>query len=133
MSMNLTTPSYRPGHLLFLGTAAQIVPALVPQVKSLTQIIRTKHWIFEATNFKSTPFMRWCLRNVPGAMSLQRFLIFTIAESDFPLFYMNRIGTLARARKRRIVEKFMREKAPEKYHDLLIPDFDVACKVFTIP
>lgn len=66
-------------------------------------------------------------------MSLQRFLIFTVAESDFPLFYMNTIGALARARKRRIVEKFMREKAPEKYHDLLIPDFDVACKVFAIP
>ncbi|OBT65742.1 hypothetical protein VE03_03346 [Pseudogymnoascus sp. 23342-1-I1] len=109
-------------------TAAQIVPALVPKVKSLTQIIRTKHWIFEATNFSSTPFMRWCLRNVPGAMLLQRFLIFTIAESDFPLFYMNAIGARARARKRRIVEKFMREKAPEKYHELLIPDFDVACK-----
>ena len=42
---------------------------------------------------------------------------------------MNKIGARARASKRRSVEKFMREKAPQKYHELLIPDFDVGCKV----
>ncbi|CZR68093.1 related to flavoprotein involved in K+ transport [Phialocephala subalpina] len=109
-------------------TAAQIVPSIVPKVKSVTQIIRTKHWIFEAANLNYTPFMAWCFRNIPGAMALHRFIIFATAESSLPLFYMNKMGARARASKRRSVEKFMREKAPQKYHELLIPDFDVGCK-----
>ena len=121
----------QPRILTLLGTAAQIVPAIIPKVKTLTQIIRTKHWIFQAANVNYTPFTKWCFRNVPGAMELHRLLIFAIAESDLPLFYMNKIGALARARKRRVVEKFMKEKAPRKYHKLLIPDFDVGCKVRT--
>ena len=73
--------------------------------------------------------MNWCLRNIPGAMAFHRFAIFVIAESSVPLFYMNKIGARARLHRRNVVEKYMRETAPEKYHELLIPDFDVGCKV----
>jgi hypothetical protein len=34
-----------------------------------------------------------------------------------------------REKRRRQVERYMRDAGPEKYHDLLIPDFDVGCKV----
>ncbi|KAH9210124.1 monooxygenase [Leptodontidium sp. 2 PMI_412] len=109
-------------------TAAQIVPAIVPETKSLTQIIRTKHWIFEAPNLNYNSFSKWCFRNVPGAMALHRLAIFAVAESSLPLFYMNKMGARARLNKRVVVEKYMRKSAPEKYHSLLIPDFDVGCK-----
>ncbi|KAF7593317.1 hypothetical protein BBP40_011697 [Aspergillus hancockii] len=39
-------------------TAAQIVPALAEKVKSLTQIIRTQHWVFPAASFTYGPVLQ---------------------------------------------------------------------------
>ncbi|OKL60583.1 hypothetical protein UA08_04107 [Talaromyces atroroseus] len=111
-------------------TAAQIVPAPVndEKVKSVTQIIRSKHWIFPAPNFTYPRLLQWIFRNVPLMMRLHRLHIFLVAENDFRLFPMtNRAATL-RDKRRRQVERYMREAGPEKYHELLIPDFDVGCK-----
>ncbi|KAL2827500.1 hypothetical protein BJY01DRAFT_255663 [Aspergillus pseudoustus] len=111
-------------------TAAQIVPALVnnPKIKSVTQIVRTKHWIFPAPNFAYPRALQWIFRYIPLAMKLHRFHIFLIAENDFRLFPMTKGAARLREKRRRQVEKYMRETGPEKYHDLLIPDFDVGCK-----
>lgn len=62
-------------------------------------------------------------------MRLHRFHIFLIAENDFRMFPMTKGAARLREKRRRQVEKYMREAGPEKYHDLLIPDFDVGCKV----
>jgi cation diffusion facilitator CzcD-associated flavoprotein CzcO len=115
----------------FPGTAAQIVPALVKDgdVKSLTQIIRTKHWIFPAPNFSYPKLLQWIFRYIPLAMRLHRFHIFLVAENDFRLFPMTKSAAKLRERRRKQVETYMRQAGPEKYHDLLIPDFDVGCKV----
>ncbi|KAJ5364820.1 uncharacterized protein N7496_010533 [Penicillium cataractarum] len=111
-------------------TAAQIVPALVKNggVKSLTQIVRTKHWIFQAPNFTYPKLLQWIFRYVPLAMRLHRFHIFLIAENDFRLFPMTKSAAKLREKRRKQVEKYMWQASPEKYHDLLIPDFDVGCK-----
>jgi cation diffusion facilitator CzcD-associated flavoprotein CzcO len=113
------------------GTAAQIVPALIKngEVKSLTQIVRTKHWIFPAPNFAYPKMLQWIFRYVPLAMRLHRLHIFLIAENDFRLFPMTKGAAKLREKRRNQVEKYMRQASPEKYHDLLIPDFDVGCKV----
>ncbi|QRD83867.1 putative monooxygenase [Aspergillus flavus] len=111
-------------------TAAQIVPALANsgQVKSLTQIVRTKHWIFPAPNFTYPKVLQWIFRYVPLAMKLHRLHIFLVAENDFRLFPMTKGAARLREKRRKQVEKYMREASPRKYHDLLIPDFDVGCK-----
>lgn len=72
----------------------------------------------------------WILRYVPLAMRLHRLHIFLIAESDFFLFFMNKLAALLCQSKRNHVEKYMRKAAPAKYHDLLIPHFHVGCKVW---
>lgn len=46
---------------------------------------------------------------------------------------MTKGATRLREKRRRQVEKYMREASPEKYHDLLIPDFDVGCNVYIHP
>lgn len=117
------------------GTAAQIVPALANsgQVKSLTQIVRTKHWIFPAPNFTYPKVLQWIFRYVPLAMKLHRLHIFLVAENDFRLFPMTKGAARLREKRRKQVEKYMREASPRKYHDLLIPDFDVGCKVCLRP
>jgi hypothetical protein len=65
-------------------------------------------------------------------MALHGFAIFAVAESSLPLFYIDRMGARARRNKRIAVEKYMRDTAPEKYHSLLIPDFDVGYKVMIL-
>ncbi|KAJ6118903.1 hypothetical protein N7471_013523 [Penicillium samsonianum] len=109
-------------------TAAQVVPAIVPEVKHLTQIVRSQHWVFESANFSYGKIMQWVFKYIPLVLRLHRLHIFLIAESDFPLFFMTKAAALLRARKRKRVERYMRETAPAKYHDILIPDFDIGCK-----
>ncbi|KAJ5555993.1 flavoprotein [Penicillium frequentans] len=109
-------------------TAAQIVPAIVERTKSLTQIVRSKHWVFPAPNFTYPKVLQWIFANIPLAMRLHRFHIFLIAENDFRLFPMTKSAARLREKRRQKVEKYMRATAPAKYHDTLIPDFDVGCK-----
>jgi cation diffusion facilitator CzcD-associated flavoprotein CzcO len=110
-------------------TAAQIVPSIVGDVAHLTQIVRTKHWIFPPpVDAASHAFMKLLTRYVPGSMLLQRFLVFLAAERSFTGFHMTARGAAFRRKKRAEVEAFMRRYAPEKYHDLLIPDFEIGCK-----
>ncbi|KAJ5288160.1 flavoprotein [Penicillium angulare] len=109
-------------------TAAQIVPAIVERTKSLTQIVRSKHWVFPAPKSTYPRVLQWVFTYVPLAMRLHRFHIFLIAEKDFRLFPMTKSAARLREKHRQKVEKYMRETAPTKYHDTLIPDFDVGCK-----
>ncbi|KAE8143900.1 hypothetical protein BDV38DRAFT_232277 [Aspergillus pseudotamarii] len=109
-------------------TAAQIVPAIVKQTKSLTQIIRSQHWIFPATNFTYPKILKWIFEYIPFALKLHRLHIFLIAENGFRMFPMTNRAARLRQKRRKEVEKYMKETAPPKYHDILIPDFEIGCK-----
>lgn len=109
-------------------TAAQIVPAIVNKVKKLTQIFRSKHWIFEQLDAEYPEWMKWTFRYVPFALRLHRFLIFWGAEQDFKLFPDTPVAEKLRAQRKLEVENHMRATAPKKWHELLIPDFEVGCK-----
>jgi len=111
------------------GTAAQIVPSIVDRTQSLTQIVRSKHWMFPAHNFSYPTVLQWIFHYIPLAMKLHRFHIFLIAESDFLMFPMTKLAARMRQMKRTWAERYMRKAAPAKYHGILIPDFDVGCKV----
>lgn len=109
-------------------TATQIVPAIVDKVKHLTQFVRSKHWIFGQVDAEYPAWIKWAFRNIPFALRLHRFQIFYGAEKEFLLFGNSPRAAKMRAQKRVEVEAHMRSVAPSKYHDLLIPDFEVGCK-----
>ncbi|KAF3807888.1 ABC transporter FUM19 [Colletotrichum gloeosporioides] len=109
-------------------TATQLIPAIVDKVKHLTQVTRTKHWIMESVDSANTTFMKKVFGSVPGTMRIQRLLMFAWAEDSFRGFYMTDAGTRYRKRVQARVEKYMRATAPEKYHDKIIPDFELGCK-----
>ncbi|KAG5299811.1 monooxygenase [Histoplasma capsulatum G186AR] len=109
-------------------TAAQIVPSILPEVKHLTQIVRSKHWIVPTINPRYSSWMKWIFRYIPLTMRVHRFLIFFLAERGWPAFQMTKKGMELRQWRRVMAEKYIRKKAPEKYHDLLIPDFEIGCK-----
>ncbi|KAK3997876.1 hypothetical protein QBC44DRAFT_354362 [Cladorrhinum sp. PSN332] len=109
-------------------TAAQIVPSIVEEVKELTQVVRSKHWIYPPVDSKMPEFGKAVLRNLPGATMLQRYIVHFAAELDFEGFRLTKSGERFRRKKRKEVEGYMRKTAPDKYHDLLIPSFEVGCK-----
>ncbi|PGH12585.1 hypothetical protein AJ79_04206 [Helicocarpus griseus UAMH5409] len=109
-------------------TGSQIVPAILYEVKHLTQIVRSKHWIVKGLNAPYPAFLKWIFQHIPLAMRLHRLHIYLITESSFPLFQMTKKGAKLREKKRREIEGYMRKTSPAKYHDLLIPDFEIGCK-----
>ncbi|KAK4040095.1 monooxygenase [Parachaetomium inaequale] len=109
-------------------TAAQIVPAIVGRTGHLTQVVRSKHWVYPPIDKRMPEAAKALLRVVPGLATAQRFLVYFLAEVDWKGFKLTEAGAKFRKSKRRKVEEYMRKTAPEKYHDILIPDFEVGCK-----
>ncbi|KAL2862407.1 flavin-containing monooxygenase [Aspergillus lucknowensis] len=109
-------------------TAAQIVPAIMDKSGSVTQVIRSQHWVVEALNFTYPKAMLWAFEHIPLAQRLHRFAIYLAAEQDWKLFPMTKASAKYRQKRRKEIEAYMRKKAPAKYHDILIPEFEVGCK-----
>lgn len=115
---------------IFTGSASQMVPEITPLTKTLTQFIRTPHWLLERENNTYSPLMQWAFRWVPLFARMLRLAIFLNMEVfDWRLF----LGNETAARLRRAMEKqskeFVFRVAPKRYHELLIPDWEITCKV----
>ncbi|KAF5675761.1 ACB 4-hydroxyacetophenone monooxygenase [Fusarium heterosporum] len=109
-------------------TAAQIVPSIVDKAKHLTQIVRSKHWMLPPIDAVYTDRMRRIFSYLPGSMMMQRVFIFLIAEIELKAVAMTASAAKFRHKRRIQAEKYMTNNAPDKYHDLLIPDFEIGCK-----
>lgn len=111
-------------------TGTQLVPAILRDgdVASLTNIVRSKQWIYPSMDFHYSKLMRWCFKNVPFALALHRLHIFLYAEQELPTMHMNEKGARFREKRRKYVEEYMRSAAPVEYHDMLIPQYEIGCK-----
>lgn len=110
-------------------SAAQLVPKVAEQASQLVQFQRSPQWINERPNRHFTAFEKWCFRNIPGWIRIFRFWIWketdalhTLYQSDTPAMVE------ARAKATQHSIDYMKATAPEKYHDILIPDFPLGCK-----
>ncbi|KAK0620175.1 monooxygenase [Immersiella caudata] len=110
-------------------SASQVVPAILDEAASITQIVRTKHWIIPniKDTFNVSP-LATLTKHAPWTRGLQRSLLFWLTELQYPPFLMNRLGGWLRSRSAKAAENNIRATAPEKYHDLLIPDFEMGYK-----
>lgn len=109
-------------------TAAQIVPGILDKTEHLTQYIRSRHWIVPPVDVPLSKTIQWLFGRVPGLMTFVRFVVFCVAENELRSFYMTGAGARFRVRREAQVASYMRRTAPEKYHDLLVPDFEIGCK-----
>ncbi|CAK7204896.1 hypothetical protein SEUCBS139899_007658 [Sporothrix eucalyptigena] len=108
-------------------TAAQIVPAIVDQTKHLTQIVRSSHWILPGLDEEGKAnLLRTAKKFLPT--SAVRALVFAVAELELLGFPMTSFAAAWRRRRRRQAEAYMKKTSPAKYHDILVPDFEVGCK-----
>jgi cation diffusion facilitator CzcD-associated flavoprotein CzcO len=118
-------------------SAVQVVPQLVKSdinAKSVTQVMRSPPWVIppivpldevEEFNKNVQPY----LAKVPGLMRLYRNIIFLGSEWSF---FTSFAETFFSRKMRPGVEAsfldHMRQHAPEKYHAILTPNYQVGCK-----
>lgn len=109
------------------ATGAQVVTAIVGQTEHLTHIVRSKHFLLPGIDSLIDERAQAFLK-VPGISALSRLLVFLFAEEHLRAFYDSWGGKAYRKKIGEHADKYMRKRAPEKYHDILIPDFEIFCK-----
>jgi cation diffusion facilitator CzcD-associated flavoprotein CzcO len=134
------TVNFNDKNVVVVGTgcsSAQIVPRLphAPyNAKSVTQLMRSPPWVVPAAPAPGGD--AWWEKNgpglltyVPGLKELLRFLLFAGAEDQFLKLFPQ---TPYAEKHRKIYEEktltWMRSTVPEKYHEIMTPDYGVGCK-----
>ena len=126
--------------VIVVGTgcsAAQLVPKLPEapyNAKTVTQLMRSPPWVvpkaqppFGAEKWKKhTPAL---FTKVPGLGRMFRTLLFFAAEYDFfKVFLQTPKAVQARKRIEGRLIAHMKRTVPEKYHEILTPNYGVGCK-----
>ncbi|KAL9608708.1 MAG: hypothetical protein Q9167_006474 [Letrouitia subvulpina] len=126
--------------VIVVGTgcsAAQFVPLLTKEpynAKSVTQIMRSPPWVVPRLKppFGKERYEKYSPKvfsRVPGLARLFRLTCFLIGESDwFKLFPNTPYGEKHRKKLEAKLVKHMKKTVPEKYHEILTPDYSVGCK-----
>lgn len=118
-------------------SAAQVVPELVkPEInaKSVTQLMRTPPWV-QPDLMEPGTLRLWekysptLMTYVPGLARFGRNLLFLMLESSFVrIFKQGPIGNRLRSSAEESFLSNMRSLAPEKYHEILTPNYSLGCK-----
>lgn len=124
--------------VVVIGTgcsAAQFVPRLTKEygAKSVTQLMRSPPWIAPRTTpplgkegwEKWGPFIN---TYVPGFNLFVRYLIATGAEYDWRLFGSDDYHKNERKKLEAKLLAHMKETSPQKYWEMLTPNYGVCCK-----
>ncbi|KAH7368441.1 hypothetical protein B0T11DRAFT_349995 [Plectosphaerella cucumerina] len=109
-------------------TGAQVVPQVAAVAAQTTHIVRSKHWILPPIDAVLPPWFQTALKWIPGFMFLFRYFVFSVMEKARRGVAMTEEGQVYRDGMRQRAEKYMREAAPPKYLDMLLPDFEVGCR-----
>ncbi|KAL5333614.1 hypothetical protein BJX70DRAFT_403382 [Aspergillus crustosus] len=110
------------------ASAAQLVPAIVHDAKSVTQFMRSPHHIVNATNHQITPEWRILFRRIPLLLCLIRLILFLYMEITWFRFQNNKFGEIGRASVEKRSREYVQDAAPESYWDLLIPKYEFGCR-----
>ena len=127
-------------NVVVVGTgcsAAQFVPALTKapfNAKSVTQIMRSPPWVVPKISppFGKENWEKWAPKlfsKVPGLARIWRLVIFFLSELDF---HINMKDTPSTREGRRKTEAklihHMKNSVPERYHEILTPNYGLGCK-----
>lgn len=130
---------FKDKNVVVVGTgcsAAQFVPKLTKapyNAKSITQLMRSPPWVVPrlVPPFGHSNWQKWSptvLSNVPGLLKTLRTLLFLLAEYDFRIFGSSEWSVKERKKVEIELLRHMKRTAPEKYHEILTPDYGVGCK-----
>ncbi|KAJ5364366.1 uncharacterized protein N7496_010079 [Penicillium cataractarum] len=109
-------------------SAAQLVPAIADEAKSISQFIRTPQHYLQNDNLQINDKWRFILRHVPGVLLLFRILVFLFLESTAIRFKVTGSGLRARNQSAERSRAYIKKNAPEEYWPLLMPKYEIGCK-----
>ena len=125
--------------VVIVGTGcsgAQVVPELVKpehNAKSVTQLLRSPGWV-EPNVLPPKGVERWekvmpKICKVPLMQNFVRLVVFSQIEADwFKFFKMTEGNKKRRVEGEKARIKYMRKSVPEKYYEILTPDYPLFCK-----
>ena len=126
--------------VIVVGTgcsAAQFVPQLTKEpynAKSVTQLMRSPPWVVPRLQplFGKTRWEKYSptvISAVPAIGRLLRTVMYVGGEMDFYHYFHNSPSNIERRKRfEGILLRHMKKKVPEKYHEILTPDYGVCCK-----
>lgn len=124
--------------IIVIGTgcsSAQFVPRLTKRygAKSVTQLMRSPPWVVPRVEppFGPENWEKWApMLNsyIPGFMKFFRIMIATAAEYDWRLFGSEPYHEKERKKVEKELLVHMKKTVPEKYWEILTPDYGVCCK-----
>lgn len=116
-------------------SAAQFVPKLVQEMgaRRVTQVMRSPPWVVPRAEPPGgeewwEEWAPWLMTYVPGLNRAFRAFVSTNMEYGFRLF---KNGEWNKKERRKVEQKLlehMKKTVPEKYHEILTPDYGVGCK-----
>jgi cation diffusion facilitator CzcD-associated flavoprotein CzcO len=109
-------------------SAVQVIPAIAKDAKSVKQYARSPQWYHERPNRHFTDLEKWIFRWVPLVMRLHRWNIFWSIDKQFYTYRGTDAGVKQRLKEEEEARQYIYTRAPKKYHNLLIPDFELGCK-----
>ncbi|KAF2842322.1 putative flavin-binding monooxygenase [Patellaria atrata CBS 101060] len=125
--------------VVVIGTgcsAAQLVPRLIKapyNAKSVTQLMRSPPWVVPRSpglggNDAWEKWSNTLFKTIPGLMLVTRFLVYLGVEAAFDLMGKGESHEKARAKIEGKLIRYLKRTVPEKYHEMLIPDYAIGCK-----
>jgi cation diffusion facilitator CzcD-associated flavoprotein CzcO len=122
------TYDYRQKRVAIVGSgasAAQVIPAIAPDVEHLHVFQRTPHWVLPRADRAFGPFQRWLLGLKP-AYKLLRWMIYWQFETRVIAFKYSRPAI-------RLVQqhalRFLKRQVPDpQLRQKLTPDYVIGCK-----
>ncbi|KAH8808480.1 hypothetical protein F5884DRAFT_792371 [Xylogone sp. PMI_703] len=124
--------------VIVVGTgcsAAQFVPRLTKEygAKSVTQLMRSPPWVVPRLvpplgDEQWEIWGPWLTTNIPGLANFLRFAVSLLAESDWRFFGNSQYAERERKKLEGQLLEHMRKTVPQKYWDMLTPNYSVCCK-----
>ncbi|EAW14397.1 flavin-containing monooxygenase [Aspergillus clavatus NRRL 1] len=110
------------------ASAAQLIPAILKQCKSVTQFIRTPQHYMPSQNNTIHPLLRTAFRFIPILLWLIRTAVFLYLETTGPYFGLTEAGSALRKVAVEKSQRYIQANSPESYWSLLLPKFELGCK-----
>jgi cation diffusion facilitator CzcD-associated flavoprotein CzcO len=123
--------SYKNKRVAVIGngcSAAQVVPAIAPDVAFVKQYARSGQWYHERPNHYYTGLEKFLFKWLPLWQRTLRLRIFLEADDETAAYFPTASGVKARAKKEAESTKYICSKTPKKYWEALIPKFPLGCK-----
>ena len=129
---------FKDKNVVVVGTgcsAAQFVPRMRKDygAKSVTQVMRSPPWVVPRPapprgNEWWNKWSPWLNKNIPGFQTIMRRYIFALSEYSFRLYGGSDYAAKERSQAENALLANMKKAVPQKYHEILTPDYGVGCK-----